>query len=106
MKKRSKASLALLASAGVAVCAAVLIAATLPRNEPDKKVETERAESAPLIINTETEHLGKVTISQDGEVVFEYDGPMDVRRRDGKYLIEVHTNACSCFREESSGVDE
>lgn len=77
---------------------AILFTKTSLKNERGEK-PPEPVKAVPLVINTNDEKQGAVLIYCDGEVVYEYEGPIEIRRRDGKYMIEVQTFSCSCFDE-------
>lgn len=52
---------------------------------------------SPSTANEESaEEIGKVTIYQDGSLVFEYQGPLRIKHIDGKHEIELETFSCSC----------
>lgn len=100
--KKKKVLLALLVFVVLTVGIVLVLTGVSPKNEPEERETVEREKAVPLVINTQKEQFGKVIICQDGEVAYEYEGPIGVRRRDGSYLIEVHSFSCSCFDNEVS----
>lgn len=100
--KKKKVLLALLALVALTACVAMLLTEVSPKNVPEERETVEQTKAVPLVISTQKEQLGKVTIYNDEEVAYEYEGPIEVRRQDGKYLIEVHSFTCSCYGSEVS----
>lgn len=100
--KKKRVLLTLLVIAALLAIVTVVFMHESPKDEQEKTETTKQEEVVPLVINTQKEHLGKVTIRLDGKIVYEYKGPIDVSRRNGEYLIEVQSSSCSCFDNEVS----
>lgn len=98
--KKKKVLLMLLALVVLMASVVLLLTELSSKNEPKKRKTVKQEKAVPLTINTQERQLGKVTIRCDGEVAYEYEGPIEVWRRDGKYLIEVDSFSCSCFDNE------
>lgn len=101
--KKKKMFIALFVIAVLMAGSAALLTAASPKSEPVGTETIEQEKVTPSAINTQTNQSGKVTIYQDGEVMYEYEGPIEIRRREGRYRIEVQTFSCSCY---GSEVDE
>ena len=65
-----------------------------------KKTSEEVHAPEPLVIETESQYRDKsarVQIYRDEELMYEYDGAVEISRQNGKYYVIIHTALCSCF---------
>lgn len=68
--------------------------------ETEEKISEEVHAPEPLVIETESQYRDKsarVQIYRDEELVYEYDGVVEISRQNGKYYVIIHTASCSCF---------
>lgn len=100
-----KKNLLMLVVAALAATAISIAVADASAKQEKALEKTESVKATPLVINNSEESTGKVTIYLDGEVEFEYQGPIKVWRRNGEHFVEVHTLSCSCS-ENSEDVGE
>lgn len=82
--------------AAILICT---VTAAVFSGEKTKDEQKTEVTPEPLVIVTDKEQKGKVTIYMDGIVTYEYEGPIKVDKADGEYKIEVRTESCSCFEE-------
>lgn len=71
--------------------------------ETEEKPSEKVYEPEPLVIEPESEYREKsarVQICRDEELVYEYDGVVEISRKNGKYYVIIHTVSCSCFENE------
>mgnify|MGYP000078530129 CR=1 FL=1 len=65
-----------------------------------KKLQKKSNAPEPLVIETESQYRDKsarVQIYRDEELVYEYDGVVEISRQNRKYYVIIHTASCSCF---------
>lgn len=65
-----------------------------------KKTSEEVHAPEPLVIETESQYRDKsarVQIYRDEELMYEYDGVVEISQKSGKYYVIIHTASCSCF---------
>lgn len=68
--------------------------------ETEEKTPEEVHAPEPLVIETESQYRDKsarVQIYRNEELVYEYDGVVEISRRNGKYYVIIHIASCSCF---------
>lgn len=92
MKKRVFA----VAVAVISVAAILMTINIGSNNRASAKEESQYVKPTPLVIDNSKVSSGKITIYQEEKVLYEYQGPIQVWRRNGEYFIEVHTIPCSC----------
>lgn len=84
-------------------CIAFLIPALWMHQRNRRKTSEEVHAPEPLVIETESQYRDKsarVQIYRDEELVYEYDGVVEISRQNGKYYVIIHTASCSCFENE------
>lgn len=68
--------------------------------ETEEKTSEEVHAPKPLVIETESQYRDKsarVQIYRDEELMYEYDGVVEISQKSGKYYVIIHTDSCSCF---------
>lgn len=68
--------------------------------ETKEKTSEEVHAPEPLVIESESQYRDKsarVIIYRDEELVYEYDGSVEISQKNGKYYVIIHTASCSCF---------
>lgn len=68
--------------------------------ETEEKTSEEVHAPEPLVIESESQYRDKsarVIIYRDEELVYEYDGSVEISQKNGKYYVIIHTASCSCF---------
>ena len=68
--------------------------------ETEEKTSEEVHAPEPLVIESESQYRDKsarVIIYRDEELVYEYDGSVEISQKNGKYYVIIQTASCSCF---------